>query len=133
MNCFFSERVPAGNASRHKHWRSNPCWLAKPFRSHQPATIFSKCKCICLQEEAVAHIKLIKERKQQNDQNMVFWKKTWILILKEDMHSTSSSVILRKGEPPPIEAYPSLLLGARSTQINFPKGLWRNRNSQGVL
>jgi hypothetical protein len=39
------------------------------------------------------------------------------------MHSTSSSVILREGEPPPIEAYPSLLLGARSTEINFAKGL----------
>lgn len=36
--------------------------------------------------------------------------------------STCSSVILRNGEPPPMAAYPSLLLGARTTEINFAKG-----------
>lgn len=33
-----------------------------------------------------------------------------------------SSVIFRRGEPPPIEAYPSLLLGALATDMNCAKG-----------
>lgn len=31
---------------------------------------------------------------------------------------TCSFVILRKGDPPPIEAYPSLLFGALTTEIS---------------
>lgn len=49
----------------------------------------------------------------------------------KNLNSTWSSVIFRKGEPPPIAAYPSLDLGARSTEINFANGRWRNRNNLG--
>uniref|UniRef100_A0A2P2KXU0 Ferrochelatase-2ic-like n=2 Tax=Rhizophora mucronata TaxID=61149 RepID=A0A2P2KXU0_RHIMU len=45
--------------------------------------------------------------------------------------SACASVICRKGEPPPIEAYPSLLFGARTTDINWANGFWRKRNSLG--
>jgi len=49
-------------------------------------------------------------------------KKKKTFAFQPEMHSTCSSVILRKGEPPPIAAYPSLLLGARNTDINFANG-----------
>jgi len=51
--------------------------------------------------------------------------------IKKKLNCTWSSVILRKGEPPPIEAYASLDLGARSVDISFANGCWRNRNSLG--
>lgn len=43
-------------------------------------------------------------------------------VMHKKTCSTCSSVILRNGEPPPIAAYPSLLLGARKIEINFAKG-----------
>lgn len=44
---------------------------------------------------------------------------------------TCSSVIFRKGEPPPMAAYPSLLLGALSTEMSCANGRWRNWNNLG--
>lgn len=86
-------------------------------------TNWRKKKSICLKFE---HIGDLSIRKKPNK-----WTKTQKECHDKGLLHTCSSVIFRKGEPPPMAAYPSLLLGARTTEINFARGHWRNRNSLG--
>ncbi len=44
--------------------------------------------------------------------------------------SACSSVILRRGDPPPMALYPSLDLGARSVEMSFASGRCRKRAAQ---
>lgn len=130
LNCFLSEWEPVPHSHvdiyRHVLW----------FQSHS--------ECICLYH--VAKAKKFKNRIELENQQTLYTNRFIIVKqnrlckqnLKEGFQQdfccifyTCSSVILRNGEPPPIEAYPSLLLGALSTEINFANGFWRNRNSLG--
>lgn len=130
LNCFFSKWVPVPHPNI-DIWRDALC-----FQSH------FNCKCLLMDNEPASLVpahyqyrefllsvsgkgqKRFMLRKDKSSTKQIMGK-------PKNLNSTWSSVIFRKGEPPPIAAYPSLDLGARSTEINFANGRWRNRNNLG--
>jgi hypothetical protein len=95
MNCFLSEWVPI------PHSNVDTCSQTLCFQSHFDSISLQqfsqKSKCICLQEEAVVHIKLIKGKKaERKNWNMVFSRKNSKATSKDHPKKKPGILILKR-------------------------------------